>query len=263
MRVSVDALSIEATLSGRSGMHVVWIHGYPLSSAIFDHQLQIAGLQHIAPDLPGFGRTAAPTHAMTIDDYGELVLRLCDHLGASKAIFAGVSMGGYIALSIARHHPDRVAGLVLIDSRESADSDEMRVKRSEQAERIEREGVGFVVEDMLPKMFGASTREHRSATVEELRHLMLQTTPTGAITAVRAMAQRPDSADVLRGLNAPMLIVVGSEDPITPIGDAERMHHLAPHSTMHILEGAGHLSQLEMFEEFNAVFANWSRSLPR
>src|SRR5687768_9642865 len=92
---------------------IVWIHGFPLSSAMFEKQRSIDGVRHVMPDLPGFGRTPPPQKAMSMDDYARFVLE-----GVDKATFAGFSMGGYIALAIARIAPERMEGLILIDTRE-------------------------------------------------------------------------------------------------------------------------------------------------
>src|SRR5687767_5160919 len=106
---------------------IVWIHGFPLSSAMFEKQREIEGVEHLMPDLPGFGGTPAPQRGeITIDKYAERMLGELSARGIARATFAGFSMGGYIALAIARIAPHRMDGLILIDTRETADTPEAR-----------------------------------------------------------------------------------------------------------------------------------------
>src|SRR6185369_16649103 len=101
-------------------MNIVWIHGYPHSSKIFAPQRNIAGYTHITPDLRGVG-------GMTIRDYANQVMGVME--GIDRAVIAGLSMGGYIAMQILRDAPERVAALILLDTREVADTLEGRAAR--------------------------------------------------------------------------------------------------------------------------------------
>src|SRR5688500_16404521 len=121
---------------------IVWIHGFPLSSAIFEKQRVIEGVQHLMPDLPGFGESAPPSQPMTLDEYARIVL---DKLDVETATFAGFSMGGYIGLAIARNAPQRMDGLILIDTREKADTDEARKGRYDTIEKVREQGIAPVV----------------------------------------------------------------------------------------------------------------------
>lgn len=243
------------------GSPVLWIHGFPLSSEVFRDQVGIDGFLHIAPDLPGFGESAPFEAEQTLDVYGDAVIAAADAAGAKKAIIAGVSMGGYIAMSILRRLPERVAGLVLIDTRETADDEKGKATRFEQADRIRREGIGFVVDDMLPKMLSSKARTEDEDLVSFTRTMMLTTSSSGAISALHAMAGRLDSAEALREFEGPALIVVGSEDPITPRVHAERMHGLMRNAELLVLEGCAHLSNLETPGEFNAAFERFARGI--
>jgi pimeloyl-ACP methyl ester carboxylesterase len=91
---------------------------------------------------------------------------------------------------------------------------------------------------------------------------MMQTTsPSGAISALQAMAGRASSADTLGSLKVPALVVVGSEDVITPLRDAERMQEMIPDAELLVLEGCGHLSLLEKPAEFNAAFERFLKKV--
>lgn len=215
---------------------ILWLHGFPLTSAIFRKQRAIAGAEHLMPDLP-------PLDSM--DDYARFAVSQLDARGIERATFAGLSMGGYICFAALRLFPQRVSGLILIDTRETADTEEARKQRFENIEKVEREGVAAVAEAMLPKMVVAE------ALREEVREIMLSTSREFAIAALRAMAARPDSSSLLPSIAVPTTIVVGEEDTITPPSDAERMARAIPNARLVRLAGAAHLSNYEKAEEFN------------
>lgn len=230
------------------GTPVVWIHGFPLASSIFEQQLAIRGVRHVMPDLPGFGQSRPDGGGLSIDDYAHRMLDLLDQRGLDKAVFAGFSMGGYIALAIARIAPERMRALVLIDTRETADTEEARKGRYESIEKVRKEGVQPIVDAMLPKMLTpGAPREMK----ERVREIMSSSSPEGVMTALQAMAMRPDSSGVLPKIAVPVLIVVGEQDTITPPADAERMKSKIARARLVRIANAGHLSNYEQATEFN------------
>ena len=122
------------------GLPVVWIHGFPLSSAMFEPQVAIAGFRHIRPDLPGFGKTPPPESQPSMASYARDVLGVLDACGVRQAIVAGFSMGGYVAMQMVRDAPERFAALLLLDTRETADSEEGRIARMRQIEEVRQSG---------------------------------------------------------------------------------------------------------------------------
>jgi pimeloyl-ACP methyl ester carboxylesterase len=232
-----------------SGFPIVWIHGYPLSSAVFEPQTEIAGFRHIRVDLRGFGATPPPNGSLSMSDYARDVLEVTRHLGIEKAVFAGVSMGGYIVMQILRDAPAEVAAVLLLDTRETADDEAARAKRYESAAEVEKNGTRSVVEAMLPKM--VNREESRPA----VRRIMESATPRGVIAALHAMATRPDSSATLRETEVPALIVVGDRDPITPPSDAERMKAMMRYAEMAPIAKAFHLANFEQPQQVNPIIA--------
>src|SRR5688572_18399576 len=100
---------------------ILWLHGFPLDARVFENQISLGGLM---PDLPGFGTALPPDRELAMDDYARFALDALDARGIERAIFAGLSMGGYICFAAARLAPERVGGLILIDTRATADTDE-------------------------------------------------------------------------------------------------------------------------------------------
>ena len=223
---------------------ILWLHGFPLTSAIFAKQLSIGGVKHVMPDLP-------PRESM--DDYARFAIDQLDARGIEKATFAGLSMGGYICFAALRLFPERVSGLILIDTRETADTDEARKGRHDMIEKAQREGVAPIVESMLPKMLTAAAPEDMR---EFVREVMMSVSPELAIAALKAMAARPDSSALLPSIDVPTLVVVGEEDPITPPADAERMAAAIPNARLVKIAGAAHLSNVEKADAFNAAIGS-------
>lgn len=242
--------------SGR-GPTVLWVHGYPLSGKIFASQSSMPGFRHVIPDLPGFGSTPARGPRSTIDDFADAVLKLADDRRVSRFVLAGHSMGGYIALAIMRKAADRVGALILLDTKEIADTDKARADRLKTIQEVEKGGPGVVVEAMLPKLLGAQTSRSNPALVREVRQILETASPDGITSALSAMASRPDSTAAARSTKVPTLIIAGADDTLTPVSDAERMHGLIEGSELVIIPGAGHLPTMENSQLTTGVIAEF------
>lgn len=232
---------------------ILWLHGFPLSSDVFEPQRAIGGVTHVAPDLPGFGGTR-PRGEMTMDGYARFALEQLDARGVAQAYVAGLSMGGYVAFSLVRLAPERVRGLILLDTRETADTEEGRRGRFEMIENVRARGMQPVADAMLPKMLTADAPRSMQNAV---RDIMMSSSPEGAIAALQAMAARPDSSSLLPALTIPVLVVVGDEDPITPPADAERMARATRNGTLVRVAGAAHLANYEQAAEVNRAISGF------
>jgi 3-oxoadipate enol-lactonase len=230
------------------GTPILWIHGFPFASSIYENQLAIRNVRHVMPDLPGFGQSRPEGGEVSMDTYARLMLDLLDHRGIDRAVFAGLSMGGYICFAMARLAPKRMRGLILLDTRETADTEEGRKGRYDSIEKVKQAGVKPIVDSMLPKMLTPrATREMR----DRLREIMSSASPDGVIAALGAMATRPDSSPLLPEIHVPTLILVGEQDPITPPADSERMAAAIPGSQLVRIPGAAHVSNFEKASEVN------------
>jgi pimeloyl-ACP methyl ester carboxylesterase len=227
------------------GRPIVWIHGFPHASAIFQPQVTIARARHIRIDLQGFGASAPPSGPVAMADYSREIIAVLDHLRIEKAILAGISMGGYILMQMLRDAPQRIEGVILIDTRERPDSDQAREDRFKTIAEIEKNGIEPVVDAMLPKMIFNGARR------PPFRDIMMTSTPAGMIAAQRAMSGRPDSSSTLRALKLPALVIVGEHDPITSVDDARRMAALIKGSKRVVIENAAHASNFDQPEAFN------------
>jgi pimeloyl-ACP methyl ester carboxylesterase len=226
------------------------LHAFPVDARMWQavREPLAARLRLITPDQRGLGRTPLPDsdREPSLEDAARDVLALLDKLELDQVVLGGCSMGGYVTMAVLRLAPERVGGLVLIDTRSTADTPEAAENRDKLAARAESDGVtGWLAESMLPGLLGETTRTSRPDVVETVRDMIDSQQPSGVAWAARALAARPDSADVLAAADVPALVVVGEEDTLTPPDAARAMAGLLPKSELVVLPGAGHLTPLE------------------
>lgn len=253
MKTTINGISIDYRDEG-SGLPVVFIHAFPLNQTMWDDQ--VAALRHrcrtITLDLRGFGNSDAPPGPYAMEQMAADVRGLLSFLDIDRAVLAGISMGGYIALAFSRSYPDAVRAMVLADTRASADTHEARSRRIKSAEKAEKEGSSAIAEEAAPLLLGSTTKQTRPSIVERVREMIRANSAQGIAGAQRGMAQRRDSTYILPGIGVPVLIIVGAEDELTPPAEAENLRNGIPHARLRIIDSAGHLSNLEQPEEFNA-----------
>jgi pimeloyl-ACP methyl ester carboxylesterase len=244
---------------------VVLVHGHPFDRSMWRPQVERltgAGLRVIVPDLRGYGESAVVPGRTPLETHARDVVGLLDCLGVERFVLGGLSMGGQIAMEIHRQVPDRIRGLLLADTTPWAETPEGRRTRNAVADRLLREGMRPYAEEVLPKMVAPATIEQLPAVAEHVLGMMLGTSPAGAAAALRGRAERPDYVESLTRATAPVLIVVGGEDEYTTVADAQLMHKLIPDSTLVVVDGAGHMPNLERPAEFDHALLVFLRTLP-
>lgn len=249
-----------------SGTPLVLLHAFPLSSAMWLEQREgLSGrFRVITPDLRGFGGSVLADAEPSIATMAEDVARLLRSKGVDRAVIGGLSMGGYVAMALCRHFPECVLGLVLANTKASADSDAVRDVRLRQAERLETEGtVRALVDDVLPKLVGPTTYRQRALVYGRVRGLVQATPPSAAAWAQRAMAARGESFETLRGTKAPALVMAGAEDELSTEDDARAMVDALPNAELMVIPRAGHLSSVEQPQLFNQAVAEFVSALAR
>lgn len=262
MKKTINGMSLDYR-DGGSGLPVVFIHAFPLNQTMWDEQL--AALKNhcrtITVDLRGFGLSDAPPGPYSMDQMAADVRGLLSILNIDQAVLVGLSMGGYIALAFYRNYPDAVRAMVLADTRASADTHEARRRRINSAARAEKEGSRAIAEDMVPLLLGRTTINTRPSIVERVRGMIQANQPEGIAGAQRGMSTRRDSTYILPGIHTPVLIIVGSEDQLTPPEEAESLRGGIPGARLRVIEDAGHLSNVEQPEHFNEALLGFIESL--
>ena len=262
MKIEVNGINIDCRDEGE-GLPVIFIHAFPLNQTMWNDQL--TGLRGtcraITLDLRGFGRSGFASGAHSIEQMALDVRGLMNKLGIERAVLVGLSMGGYVTFAFFRNHPECVQALVLADTRATADAQDARERRIKSAERAERDGSTAIADDMVPLLLGRSSRATRPDLIARTREMIEANSPAGIAAAQRAMAARRDSTDLLAAINLPVLVIVGSEDSLTPVAEAESMHQALRGSRLEIIEGAGHLSNLEQPRLFNTALSDFLQAL--
>jgi len=254
MLIRINDINLDYRDQGH-GAPVIFIHAFPLNQHMWDAQLEILQTfcRVITVDLRGFGGSDSPPGPYTMDDMAADVRGLMKGLGIDRALLVGLSMGGYVSLAFYRNFPDALSGLVLADTRATADTSEARERRLKSADKAEREGVHAIAAEMIPLLLGRTTRESRQTVVDQVRRIIESNSSRGIAEAQRCMSARPDSTHLLTMMNLPVLIIVGSEDTLTPVAEAESLRNAIPGAQLLVIEGAGHLTNLEHPDQFNTA----------
>jgi len=237
------------------GEPMILLHAFPLNGKMFEPQMEAFSRDHrvIAPDYPGFGRSPRTPAQPDMRYYAEGVRGLLDRLEVEHILLGGVSMGGYVAFECLRLFPERVSGLVLANTRPEPDSEETKENRREMARRVAEEGVGVLIELQMERLLARSTLEGNEEVVVKVRAMILESNPNGVVAALGAMRERPDSTLLLGKIKVPTLVIGGEEDGISSPEVMGAMAEKIPDSRHVTLPGAGHLSNVEAPEGFNAA----------
>lgn len=245
---------------GTGNPPLLLIHAFPLGAEMWAPQTACLSGTHrvIAPDLAGFGASDPMTHPRhwSMDRYVADVVDLLDALHLDRVVLVGLSMGGYIAFSFLRSHSDRVAALVLADTRAAADTEEVRTRRRTQQNQVEREGTGALRRILVQGLLAPESLVSRPTLVDEV-HRQTNNHPAAFVAALQAMSTRPDHTPDLAGIEVPTLVLVGEADAPSPPAVVRSWQELITGSQLVVLPRAGHLSNLEAPAEFNAALVDF------
>jgi 3-oxoadipate enol-lactonase len=247
------------------GPVVILLHGYPLSKAMWEEQLSGIGSIYrvIAPDLRGFGESPVPEGVYTMDAMADDVVELLETLEImGPVVVGGLSMGGYVALSLAARYPTRVKALMLMDTRAGADTPEAAQGREATAKAVlAANSAATVAESMLPRIFCKMTLEQHPERVEPMKAVMEQTAPQGIAGALRGMASRPDRRGDLPKIAVPTLVLVGEEDTLTPPAEAKAMADAIPNARLEVIPKAAHMAPYENPSAVNSAILGFLKGL--
>jgi 3-oxoadipate enol-lactonase len=227
------------------------LHGFPLDASMWAPQLaafrgEVAAL---APNFPGFGDARLSGDVSTMDEGAERAAADVKAAGLDRVVVCGVSMGGYVAFAFWRKFRDRVAGLVLANTRAGADDEAGRDRRRAVAERARSEGIEFLVESPPPLLSADAPAELWT----QVKSIIAAQSPDAIAAASLGMAERPDSTNDLPGIDVPTLVVTASADTLIPPVATSPMADQIPGAQLEVIEGVGHISNLQAPREFNRL----------
>jgi pimeloyl-ACP methyl ester carboxylesterase len=247
-----------------SGKPFVLLHAFPLSGKMWKSQIETlieADFNVITPDLRGFGESHNFADLNSIEDMAKDVADLIEDLEIEKAVFCGLSMGGYVMFNFFRLFPEKVSALIFCDTSYAADSEEKRLTRFDLIEKIEKDGSKALIENMLPGLISDFTKENNPHLVTELERMFSETNPKAAIAALRGMAERKDHSEILGDIKVPTAFIFGEEDKVTNLETAEKMHNEISNSRLFIIKNAGHYSNLEQPFQFNQALSDFLENI--
>lgn len=247
---------------GREGSpRLVLLHGWPLARTIWSEvapRVADAGFRVLCPDLPGFGESPPlPQDRWTVEAYADVVGSFVRGSGFDPVAVAGHSFGGYVALALAERDRDLLAGLGLVASRTTADSDAARAGRLATIEKVRTQGPAALLPDLPAKLLAPGAPEEFRA---RARTIIDACPAEGIVAGLTAMAARPDRTAMLESLPRPLLVLHGETDQLIPVAEAARPRRQAGPVDRVTLPGVGHMPMWEAPDETTDALLAWLRS---
>jgi pimeloyl-ACP methyl ester carboxylesterase len=237
--------NIAYQISG-SGPALVLLHGFLESKLIWNDFAEI--LQNdftvITIDLPGHGDSELidGTHSMKL--MSETVTAVLEAERIKKAVIAGHSMGGYVALQFAADNEKHVKGLVLFHSNANADSDEAKENRRRTINIVKQNKVGFI-RQFIPDLFDQKHVVNYTGAIQKLQDQAAIMSPDAIIASLLGMRDRPDRLQYLLLAEIPILFIIGKQDSRMPYTQLMAQAVIPSHSEMLLLEDVGHMGYIE------------------
>lgn len=239
-----------------AGVPLVLVHAFPVDSRMWDGVIEHLpqDLSIYTVDLPGMGSSPAPDDVARGTGFDpvpalELAARALADLvsseGVDRAVFVGLSMGGYVVLALLENNPELVAGIGLFDTKTTADPEDGRLNRLRIADQVEHDGDVGAVLPMATTVVGPSTRAGSPQIVDRLRDWIGDQSPAGVAWAQRAMAARPDRGAVLSRFDGPVSVLVGEEDELSPVEGSRLMAQSARNGSFEVIPAVGHMTAVE------------------
>jgi len=242
------------------GPAVLLVHGFPLNRQMWQPQLEAlsaSGFRALAPDLPGFGDSPPLSGSVSMRRYAEELVALLDKLGIDKAMVCGMSMGGYVLLSMLEFFPARVSAAGFIVTRAAADDAAGRQKRSELAGTARSQGAEPVADIFSDLVFAPDTVQQHPELVERVRGWMLSSNPEGVAGALEAMRERTDYSGRLSEISQPALVIGAAEDRAIPLDQSQLLAEGLADGQLAVIPGAGHMANLEQPTLFNQALIDF------
>lgn len=238
---------------GEGNTPIIFLHGFPFDKTMWQVQLDAlkSNYRLISCDIRGFGKSTDEESALSIDLFADDLILFMDKLAINKAIICGLSMGGFIALNAIKKSPERFEALILCDTQCIADTIEVKKKRYEIIEEIEKNGVTNFNEGFIKSVFHKDSIKSKKELVGQLRIVVFSNTKHIITQGLIALAERAETCSVLNKINIPTLIICGRADEVTPLAQSEFMNASIKGSILQVIENAGHVSNLEQPNEFN------------
>lgn len=230
------------------GTAVVLLHGFLENKAMWKWYVPELAKRNrvIAIDLPGHGESGSLGYVHTMEDMADAVYAVLHALRIRKAILAGHSMGGYVALAFAELYPDMVKGIVLQNSTSRPDSEERKANR-DRAIKAVKQNYGNFIRLSIANLFSEKNRDRLSQEIEAVKSEALKTPLQGIVAALEGMKIRKDREVLLHFAPYPIMLILGKEDPV--LNYQESLEQIEGTNVKLISYPDGHMSHIENREE--------------
>ena len=252
MKLTANGIDIHYTIEGE-GPVVTLSHALGCNLSMWDEQARaLSGRYRVLRyDTRGHGQTSVPSGPYSLDQMAEDLHGLLTGLGIERTHFVGISMGGMIGQVFALKHPQMISSLVLCDTTSRYPADALPAWE-ERILTVVARGMEPMVEPTLQRWFTGPFRKQRQDVLDRLRAMLRTTPPKGYIGSCHAIP-RINTLERLGEVQCPALVIVGEEDPGTPVAMARAIHAALPSAELVVIRSASHLCNLEQPEEFNRV----------
>jgi len=258
MRIKTATINTHYELSGPKNAPVVMLsHSLGSNLHMWDPQMTALETKYqvLRYDTRGHGASDVPGGAYTLDQLVSDAVALMDALGIEKVNFVGLSMGGMIGQGLALKHADRVARLALCDTSAYMPPEAQPIVQ-ERIDTARKEGLAALVDGTLARWFTPPYLKKKGPGVDMIRNIFLTLPLAGYIGCTEAI-RRLNYIDELARIKIPTLVVVGADDPGTPVAAAQAIHERIAGSRLLVIPSASHLSNIEQAEAFNQNLAGF------
>jgi 3-oxoadipate enol-lactonase len=261
MRIKANGIQMNYELSGRKGAPIVVLsHSLSSSLLMWNPQMDVLNLyfQVLRYDIRGHGDSDTPLGAYTLELLGNDAIGLLDALNINQVHFIGLSMGGMIGQCLALNYPHRLKSLVLCDTASVIPSDAQPIWQ-ERIDKARKKGMEALLEETMERWFTPAFLTKNSRMLALTQKQFLATPVSGYIGCAEAI-RKLNYLDRLSEIKMPTLIMVGEDDPATPVSASVAMHARISNSKLVILPSARHLSNVEQTEAFNTALLTFLKN---
>ena len=260
MKINVNGFTIHYEMEGPESAPVVTLsHSLATDLSMWDLQVPIlkSGYRVLRYDTRGHGGTDAPEGPYTLEQLAEDAHALLQALHIPKTHFMGISMVGMIGQTLALKNPGLLRSLILCDTSSRIPGEALPVWE-ERIGLAQEHGMDALVESTMERWFTAPFRGKPVPMLETVRAMIRSTPLKGYVGCSRAI-MKLNLTERLGEMALPTLIIVGEEDPGTPVAASQAIHRHIKGSELVILKSAAHLSNIEQQDAFNSAVLEFLR----
>lgn len=244
---------------------IIFIHAFPLCNRMWDKQTEALKNDYrvIVYDIRGFGYSDFGDGYFTIDMHVSDLISITDSLKLDKPVICGLSMGGYIALRALELYQSKFSGAILADTKSESDNNHAKINRSEQMKLIKNGQREQFTENFIKSAISETNYNEKPEIAENIRKIISWQKSEVILGTLLTLSSRLDMTESLDKFELPILVIAGKEDKLTPPEFSKIIYGKTRNSELKIIQNAGHLSNLENPEEFNATVSEFMKSLSK